>query len=63
MSITVVVRITQILKDSGWVFIDNGYNFIEKVIKPDEVLPVEYSFSTEQEFEDWLEKMAIYYLT
>lgn len=51
-----IVRITQILVDNGWIFIDNGYNRIESVIH--EPTGEKVSFSNEGEFEKWLYQQA-----
>jgi len=48
------VRLTQILVNNGWLFIDNGYNEIKKV--RNDFLDEEISFNTHEEFIDWLSK-------
>ena len=47
-----IVRITQILIDNGWKFIDNGINSIEYVVKDEEKI----HFKSNEEFEKWLFK-------
>jgi len=53
-SIVRSVRITQILIDEGWQFIDEGYNEIKKVIN--KTTNEEVSFNNHVDFIVWLYK-------
>lgn len=46
------VRITQIVKDEGWVLVDNGYNTIDKVVNQE--LGKEINFDSQEGFITWL---------
>jgi hypothetical protein len=54
------VRITQILKDNGWLFIDEGYNEIKMVINKN--TNEEQKFTDNLEFIGWLNKKYIEFL-
>ena len=54
------VKLTQILIDYGWLFVDNGHNYIEGVIN--DKASERITFSSESEFENWFEQQAETYL-
>lgn len=59
-SIIKFVRITKILVEKSWTFIDNGYNYIEYAINEDSGEKV--IFDSQMEFVDWLYKKCEDYL-
>lgn len=51
------VRITQILKEQGWLFVDNGYSEIKMVIN--ESTNEKETFRNNMEFIGWLDEKYI----
>lgn len=45
------IRVTQILKDEGWTFVDAGYNHINRVAN--ETTGEKIYFTSEEAFEEW----------
>lgn len=54
------VKLTQILIDYGWLFVDNGHNYIEGVIN--DKASERINFASESEFENWFQQQAETYL-
>ena len=50
------VKLTQILIDNGWLFVDNGRNYIEGVINDN--VSERINFASESEFENWFKQQA-----
>ena len=54
------VKLTQILIDKGWLFVDNGHDYIEGVINDN--VSERINFTSESEFKKWFEQQAVTYL-
>ena len=54
------VKLTQILIDNGWLFVDNGHDYIEGVIN--DKASERINFASESEFENWFKQQGETYL-
>ena len=57
MELVKIVRITQILMDEGWQFIDNGIDNIEMMVN--ESADEKIVFSDAVSFESWLQEKMV----